>query len=233
MKKWSDEEIIVEVGMRAMDSLEVLYGIKEGKRSGREVIWIGFIPWSTCFARSGVTGMKAVYGLKAEIVTYLLKEDNEIIRSAMVAFDNGYPLTPYPNEVDLDEKCPKSGIKLRDAMKGRSVDWENPTGMIMANEIVDSTRKDRSFKLWGVSLYINDLRRGLTIPDDDLGEQLGYQYDLMLNKRIGFYPMPQILRRHLLMGKNYFVSTMMDVRGAHDVVKHIDTLRSRYKSFLV
>jgi hypothetical protein len=182
-----------------------------------------------CLIRTGAAQARILFGMKAEIAAYLLNEENEIIHASLTRLDEGY-VTVYDVLEDLNIKHPKMGTSLKDAMKGKSVDWTNPTGIIFANEIIDQLRKDKSYRLYGAAGYISEVREGFSIPDEDLDAKCGLQYDtLEIRRRGAIYPMPPTMRGFLLMGKADFVDWLREVIGGEDLLPFIPTLQERLR----
>jgi hypothetical protein len=230
MKDWnkvSEEELIKELERRAIDNKDNAILVREGKRSSDTVIYIGFLPYLPCMMRTGVAEARMMFGMKAEIASYLLNEESEVMNSAILRLEEGYVIG-YQT-LDLNLKHPKTGTPLKDAIKGKNIDWTNPTGVVFANEIVEQVRKDKTYKLFGVAGHLKDLRGALSIPDNDLDAKCGLQYDLLeIKRKACLTPMPPSMRGFLLMGRDDFVDWLREILGGADLLGVLPTLYERF-----
>lgn len=231
MKDWtkiSDEELIKEMERRAIDNKNMAIAVKEGRLPSETVIYIGFLPYVPCMIRTGAAEVRMMFGMKAEIVSYLLNEENEIVYSGLLRLHEGYVTAYQP--LDLNLKHPQTGTPLKDAMKGKSIDWTNPTGPAFANEIVEQVREDKTYKLFGAAGYLKDTREGFSIPDDDLDAKCGLDYDLIeIRRRSCLTPMPPSMRGFLLMGKEDFIDWLREILGGEDLLEVLPTLYERFE----
>ena len=226
--KISDEELVDEIERRAKDNRDKALAVREGKLPGDTAIYVGFVPYMPCFIRTGAAEARILFGMKAEIAGYLLNEASEITHAGWMRMEEGY-MTAY-ERLDINLKHPKTGAPLKESMKGKSLDWRNPTGLIFANEIVDHARKDKTYKLYGVGGYIKEVREGFSIPDEDLDAKAGFQYDILEIRKSGaIYPMPPTMRGFLLMGKADFIDWLKEIMGGEDLIALIPSLQERFK----
>ena len=226
--KVSDEDLADEIERRARDNRDKALAVREGKLPGDTIIYIGFLPYLPCLIRTGAAQARILFGMKTEIAGYMLNDVNEITHTGLIRMEEGY-VTHY-ERLDINLKHPRTGTPLREAMKGKSVDWTNPTGIIFANEIVDQVRKDKSFKLYGAGGYLKEIREGFSIPDEDLDAKCGLQYDILEIRRSGaIYPMPPTMRGFLLMGKADYVDWLKEIIGGEDLIHMIPTLQERFR----
>lgn len=227
--KVSDEEIIKEIERRALDNKEKAILVKKGELTADTAVYVAFSPSLPCLIRTGAAEARMLFGMKAEIVSYLLSDlNNEVIFAYMVRLDGGY-VVDY-KRLDLNLRHPKTGTLLKDAIKGRSIDWTNPTGPAFANEIVDQIREDKSYKLYGSAGYISDVRKGFMIPDDDLDAKCAFQYDTIeINRRGCISPMPPTMRGFLLMGRGDYIDWLREILGGEDLLPLIPSLQQRFK----
>lgn len=226
--KISDEDLVKEIERRAKDNMDKALAVREGKLPGDTIVYIGFLPYLPCLMRTGAAQARILFGMKAEVAAYMLNETSEIIHAGTIRMEGGY-VSAY-GILDTNLKHPKTGTPLKEAMKGKSMDWKNPTGLVFANEIVDQARKDKTFKLYGVGGYLKDVREGFSIPDEDLDAKCGLQYDLLEIRRSGaVYPMPPPMRGMLLMGKADFTDWLREILGGEDLVRSIPSLHERFK----
>ncbi len=222
-----EQELIDEIERRAIDNKENAVKVREGKLPGDTVIYVAFSPYLPCLVRTGAAEARTLFGMKAEIAGYVLNEENEVIFAYMLRMDEGY-VTDY-RRLDLDLKHPQTGTALREALKGKSVYWKDPTGPSFANEIVEQVREDKSYRLFGGAGYLKDFAEGMAIPDEDLDAKCGLNYDLLeVRKRAAITPMPPTMRGFLLMGKADFVDWLKEILGGEDLLPLVHTLKERF-----
>ena len=222
----TEQELIQEIERRAIDNKEKASLVREGKLSGDTVIYVAFSPYLPCLIRTGAAEARTLFGMKAEMACHVLNEANEVVFSYLIRLDEGY-VTDY-RRLDLNLTHPVAGTPLRDAFKGKSVYWKNPTGLIFASEIVDPTRKDKSYKLFTGVGYLKDFEEGMAIPDENLDAKCTLNYDLLeIRKRAAIYPMPATMRGFLLMGRTDFTDWLREILGGEDLLPLIPTLKER------
>ncbi|TDA30696.1 MAG: hypothetical protein DSO03_06025 [Hadesarchaea archaeon] len=222
----TEQELIQEIERRAIDNKEKASLVREGKLSGDTVIYVAFSPYLPCLIRTGAAEARTLFGMKAEMACHVLNEANEVVFSYLIRLDEGY-VTDY-RRLDLNLTHPVAGTPLRDAFKGKSVYWKNPTGLVFASEIVDPTRKDKSYKLFTGVGYLKDFEEGMAIPDENLDAKCTLNYDLLeIRKRAAIYPMPATMRGFLLMGRTDFTDWLREILGGEDLLPLIPTLKER------
>ncbi len=222
----SEKELLEEIERRAIDNKEKAVQVRAGKLSGDTVVYIAFTPYLPCLIRTGAAEARTLFGMKAEIASLVLNEDNEVIFSYLIRLDEGY-VTDY-QRLDLNLTHPTTGVPLREAIKGKSVYWKNPTGPAFAAEIVDPIRKDKSYKLFTGVGYLKDFEEGMAIPDENLDAKCALNYDLLeVRKRAAIYPMPPTMRGFLLMGRADFTDWLREILGGEDLLPLIPTLKER------
>lgn len=223
----TEQEQIQEIERRAIDNKEKATLVRAGKLSGDTVIYVAFSPALPCLIRTGAAQARSLFGMKAEMACLVLNESNEVVFSYLIRLDEGY-VTDY-QRLDLNLTHPTAGTPLREAIKGRSVYWKNPTGPAFAAEIVDPVRKDKSYKLFAGVGYLKDFEEGMAIPDEDLDAKCALNYDLLeIRKRSAIHPMPATMRGFLLMGRSDYIDWLKEIIGGEDLLPLIPTLKERW-----